>query len=154
MPSSASGVQPTAGATFTPASAAASAAASTFGIPTPINTFGTAASSDHQIKFGLGPVATASGGTISSFDAAVPRFGRPVVSAAVAAVAPTPSSSGAAVPSFAASVSAAQGGVGVGGEQQPGVDGTDVAAAAAGVPGPGALMLDVEARRAARWGRE
>lgn len=149
VPSSASGAQPASGASFTPSSVAASSAASTFGISAPTGTFGSGTPGD-QVKFGLGPVTTAPGGTPASFDAAIPRFGRPVVSTAAA---PTPSAAGAGAPASAAGVTATQAAAGgSGGEQQSGVDGTDVAAAAAGVPGPGALMLDVETRRAARWG--
>ncbi|CAM9345119.1 unnamed protein product [Scytosiphon promiscuus] len=118
-----------------------------------------------QMKFGLSPATT--GAATPSFGSALATFGRPVAhdTSATTTTTTTPTTTAAAAPSPAAAAASAPaaspasasvgltssaGGdsAGAGGDQAG--DGGAAAAAAAGVPGPAALRLDVEARRAAR----
>lgn len=132
-----------------------------FGVPTGTSqqqkqpSFG----SSGQGKFGFGSSA------ITPFGSFSPSFGRPELSPPASA--PATSTSTAVPPGndgeassvvaavgagVEANIGGASGGGGGGADVVPAVvvDSAAVASATAGVPGPGVLMLDVEARRAAR----
>lgn len=131
----------------------------TFGVPTgtPQQQKQPSFGSSGQGKFGFGsPVIT--------FGSFSPSFGRP--EASPPASAPAPATSTAVPPGNDGEASSVVAAVGAGVEASSGgssggggadvvpavvVDSAAVAAATAGVPGPGVLMLDVEARRLARY---